>query len=61
VSLAVSAVAGAGSTTRVKVAYYRQDIEATLLHGVNNARSESANTKIRLIARRASDFTPLRH
>lgn len=38
------------------ITYYRQDIEATLLHGVNNARSESANTKIRLIARRAFGF-----
>jgi transposase len=38
------------------ITYYRQDIEATLLHGANNARSESANTKIRLIARRAFGF-----
>ena len=38
------------------ITYYRQDIEATLLHGVNNARPESANTKIRRIARRAFGF-----
>ena len=42
------------------ITYYRQDIEGTLLHGVNNARSESANTKIRLIARRAFGFDPSR-
>ena len=35
---------------------YRADIEATLLHGVNNGRVESLNTKVRLIARRAFGF-----
>jgi transposase len=35
------------------ITYYRADIEATLLHGVNNGRAESLNTKVRLIARRA--------
>ena len=38
------------------ITYYRADIEATLLHGVNNGRTESLNTKIRLIARRAFGF-----
>jgi len=38
------------------ITYYRADIEATLLHGVNNGRVESLNTKIRLIARRAFGF-----
>jgi len=38
------------------ITYYRPDIEATLLHGVNNGRVESLNTKIRLIARRAFGF-----
>src|SRR6266568_1150673 len=38
------------------IAYYRADIEATLLHGVNNGRVESLNTKVRLIARRAFGF-----
>jgi len=38
------------------ITYYRADIEATLLHGVNNGRMESLNTKIRLIARRAFGF-----
>ena len=41
---------GISATAAVSVA------EATLLHGINNARSESANTKIRLIARRAFGF-----
>src|SRR5438128_6747392 len=30
------------------IAYYRADIEATLLHGVVNGRVESLNTKVRL-------------
>jgi len=38
------------------ITYYRADIEATLLHGVNNGRLESLNTKVRLIARRAFGF-----
>jgi hypothetical protein len=38
------------------ITYYRADIEATLLHGVNNGRVESLNTKVRLIARRAFGF-----
>jgi len=38
------------------ISYYRADIEATLLHGVNNGRVESLNTKVRLIARRAFGF-----
>jgi transposase len=38
------------------ITYYRADIEATLLHGVNNGRIESLNTKVRLIARRAFGF-----
>ena len=38
------------------ITYYRADIEATLLHGVNNGRVEALNTKIRLIARRAFGF-----
>ena len=38
------------------IMYYRADIEATLLHGVNNGRTESLNTKVRLIARRAFGF-----
>jgi len=38
------------------ITYYRADIEATLLHGVNNGRMESLNTKVRLIARRAFGF-----
>jgi transposase len=42
------------------ITYYRADIEATLLHGVNNGRVESLNTKVRLIARRAFDSAPLR-
>jgi transposase len=41
------------------IRYYRADIEATLLHGVNNGRVESLNTKVRLIARRASGSAPL--
>ena len=40
------------------ITYYRADIEATLLHGVNNGRVESLNTKVRLIARRV--WIPLR-
>jgi transposase len=38
------------------ITYYRADIEATLFHGVNNGRTESLNTKVRLIARRAFGF-----
>ena len=38
------------------ITYYRADIQATLLHGVNNGRVESLNTKVRLIARRAFGF-----
>ena len=38
------------------ITYYRADIEATLLHGVNNGRLESLNTKVRLIAPRAFGF-----
>lgn len=38
------------------ITYYRADIEATLVHGVNNGRVESLNTKVRLIARRAFGF-----
>jgi len=42
------------------VTYYRADIEVTLLHGVNNGRVESLNTKVRLIARRAFGFRSAR-
>ena len=38
------------------IAYYRADIEATLLHGVVNVRVESLNTKVQMIARRAFGF-----
>ena len=38
------------------VTYSRADIQATLFHGVNNGRTESLNTKVRLIARRAFGF-----
>ena len=38
------------------ITYYRDDIQATLFHGVNNGRVESLNTKVRLIARRAFGF-----
>jgi transposase len=35
---------------------YRPSIEATLVHGLSNARVEAANTKIRLIIRRGFGF-----
>ncbi|MDA8201917.1 MAG: ISL3 family transposase [Chloroflexi bacterium] len=39
-----------------KVARHRAGIEATLLHGLSNARVESVNTKIRLLTRIAFGF-----
>ena len=32
------------------ITYHRADIEAKLLHSVNNGRMDSLNTKVRLIA-----------
>ena len=39
-----------------KVARHRAGIEATLLHGLSNARVEAANTRIRLLTRVAFGF-----
>jgi transposase len=39
-----------------KVARHRSGIEATLAHGLSNARVEAANTKIRLLTRIAFGF-----
>ena len=39
-----------------KVARHRAGIEATLVHGLSNARVEAANTRIRLVTRVAFGF-----
>jgi transposase len=39
-----------------KIRHHRASIEACLRHGLNNGLTESTNTKIRLIARRAYGF-----